>query len=172
MVETAARLFQRDGYHATSWRGLVEEAGTPWGSIHHHFPGGKEELGVEAVGLGADAVLASIDHCFATARSPDRAVRDLFDLSAALMTAGDFTTGCPVATVALETTHGSPALAAASEQAFDRWEGRLAEGLGSRALAGTVLTLLEGALVRARVHRSPEPLKAAGRVAARLVRDA
>src|SRR5437660_1001494 len=44
MIEAAMRLLQRNGYAATSWRGVVEEAGTPWGSAHHYFPGGKEQL--------------------------------------------------------------------------------------------------------------------------------
>ena len=180
MVETAARLFQRDGYHATSWRGLVQEAGAPWGSIHHHFPGGKEELGVAAVAAGKDAVLAGIDHAFASTRSPERAIEALFGQSAALMEHGAFAAGCPVATVALETSRTSPALAGASRAAFVAWEDRLTEhllGAGvprrrARALGPLLLTLLDGALVRERVHASLEPLRAAGSHGADLVRAA
>src|SRR4051794_4816372 len=109
MVMTAARLFQRDGYHATSWRGLVKEAGTPWGSINHHFPGGKEELGVAAIAAGAPAVEALIEHCFASTAGPAEAIERWFALSAELMEAEAYRAGCPVATVALETTPHSPA---------------------------------------------------------------
>ena len=56
MIDTAVRLFQLHGYHATSWRGLVTASETPWGSVHHHFPGGKEELGVAAITTGGDMV--------------------------------------------------------------------------------------------------------------------
>jgi TetR/AcrR family transcriptional repressor of lmrAB and yxaGH operons len=170
MVETAARLFQSEGYHATSWRRLVAESGTPWGSVHHHFPGGKEELGVAAIELGADAVAAVIDHCFEEhPGDPAAAVTAWFALSAKLMDSSDYSAGCPVATVALETTATSAPLAAASRAAFERWEAALAAHLDDPALAGTLLTLLEGGLVRARVHGSTEPLAEAGRVAAQLV---
>ena len=60
MIETGVRLFQRGGYYATTWRGLVEEAGAHWGSINHHFPGGKQELAIEAIRVGAAGVDALI----------------------------------------------------------------------------------------------------------------
>lgn len=177
MVQTAVRLFQRDGYHATTWRALVDEAGTPWGSIGHHFPGGKEELGVAAIDAGGAAVTALIDHCFATTASAPKAVRTWFELSARMMAGGDYRAGCPVATVALETTPTSTALAAASRRAFAGWEEALARHLraaGARGraaseLATLVVTLLEGALVLARVRESTAPLELAGRQAAALV---
>src|SRR5271165_2818167 len=97
MIETAARMFQRDGYHATSWRSLVEEADAPWGSIHHHFPGGKSELGVAAIEAGSEGVLSLIDHCFAKATDAGRAVARWFELSGRLLTESGYSAGCPVA---------------------------------------------------------------------------
>ncbi|WP_372789519.1 TetR/AcrR family transcriptional regulator [Paraconexibacter sp.] len=180
MIETASRLFQRDGYHATSWRGLVEEAQAPWGSIHHHFPGGKEELGVAAIEAGSDAVAAAITYAFASTRTPAGAIERLFSTSAALMEASGYETACPVASVAVASAHESPALTTASRTAFRRWEDELADRLAAGgvprrrapALAGHVMTLLEGALVRARVHGSAQPLRDAGSLAADLVRQA
>jgi TetR/AcrR family transcriptional repressor of lmrAB and yxaGH operons len=178
MVDAAALLFQREGYHATSWRRLVDESGAPWGSISHHFPGGKEELGVAAIGRSAGAVSALIAHGFAEHPRPADAVAAWFTTSAQLLETTGYAAGCPVATVALETGATSPALAAASRAAFESWEGllrtRLRErGLGrarAASLAGTILTLMEGALVRARVERTTAPLDAAGALAAQLVR--
>jgi TetR/AcrR family transcriptional regulator, lmrAB and yxaGH operons repressor len=180
MVDAAAQLFQREGYHATSWRRLVDESGAPWGSISHHFPGGKEELGVAAIERGGAAVTALIEHCFAQRRSAARAVGDWFAFSARMLEDTGYAAGCPVATVALETAATSPALAGASRDAFAAWERALRAGLTAHglpraraaALAGTVLTLMEGALIRARVERSTEPVTAAGRLASGLVADA
>ena len=56
MIEAAMSLLQRRGYRATSWRVLTQESGTPWGSVQHHFPGGKEELGVAAIELAEQSV--------------------------------------------------------------------------------------------------------------------
>ena len=53
MLRTAAQLFRRQGYAATGWRQVVADSATPWGSQSHHFPGGKEQLAVEAIGRSA-----------------------------------------------------------------------------------------------------------------------
>jgi TetR/AcrR family transcriptional repressor of lmrAB and yxaGH operons len=170
MVETASRLFQRDGYSGTSWRRLVEEAGTPWGSVHHHFPGGKEELGVAAIGFGGEAVAASLAHCFDTQPDPAAAVRESFRLAATRMGASGYAAACPVASVALETVPGSEPMASAAGAAMTGWEKLIARRLRdtgmkkkrARALARLTLTMFEGALVRSRIERSTVPLTEAG----------
>lgn len=179
MIETAVRLFQRDGYHGTSWRTLVDEAGTPWGSVHHHFPGGKEELGVAAVQAGSDAVAALIDHCFQTTDSAADAVAEWFGRSADLMVASDFASACPVASVAMETVPQSSALGAASRRALEQWEAVVAGGLEasgissarSRELARLLIVIFEGSLIGARLHGTREPIALAAAHAAELVRS-
>jgi TetR/AcrR family transcriptional repressor of lmrAB and yxaGH operons len=180
MITTAARLFQRDGYHATSWRGLVEEAEAPWGSIHHHFPGGKTELGVAAIEAGSAGVISLIDHCFAEQPDPGRAVARWFELSAKLLVDTGYESGCPVATVALETLSGPAPVRDAARAAFDAWEARLASHLRragvSRAraadAAASVLALLEGAMLLARVQGSERPMRVASRHAQEIVHEA
>jgi TetR/AcrR family transcriptional repressor of lmrAB and yxaGH operons len=180
MIMTAARLFQRHGYHATSWRGLVDEAGAPWGSIHHHFPGGKTELGVAALEAGSAAVLALIDHCFSEVADPAGAVGRWFELSGELLVGSGYESGCPVATVALETIAGPAAVKEAARAAFEAWEKRLAAHLRragvsrARAIdtAISVLALLEGALLLARVHGDPGPMRVASRNAQVIVGQA
>jgi len=170
MIETAARLFQRDGYCATSWRSLVSEAGTPWGSIHHHFPGGKEELGLAAVNAGSDAVAALIEHCFSDGPDAPSAIARWFALSAELLMNSAYTAGCPVATLALETATSSQTMHQATKRAFDRWQDLLAAELRKAGAApsdayeaaATVLVLLEGGLLLARVQAAPRALHLAG----------
>ena len=126
MILTAVRLFQRDGYHATSWRGLVKEAGTPWGSVHHHFPGGKDELAVAAVETGSQSVIALIDHCFAQQTDAASAVALWFELTRRSLVDSAYASGCPVATVALETSTTPGAVHDATQSAFTAWERCLA----------------------------------------------
>jgi TetR/AcrR family transcriptional repressor of lmrAB and yxaGH operons len=180
MIATALRLFQRDGYAATGWRGLVEAAGTPWGSAHHHFPGGKEQLGVEAVALGSAGVLAALEDCLT--RKPDvaSAVQAWFAVAAENLTTSQYECGCPVATVALETAATVPALGEACATAFRSWTDRLTAalveaGLPKRRasdLAGHTVATLEGALLLARSWRDIRPVKVAGENAAALIRAA
>ncbi|MCI4674069.1 TetR/AcrR family transcriptional regulator [Candidatus Mycolicibacterium alkanivorans] len=175
MIDTGVRLFQRGGYYATTWRGLVEEAGAPWGSINHHFPGGKQELAIEAIRVGAAAVDALIEHCFSANQDPADAVANWFALSADLMVATDYTTGCPVATVALEMVATPGPVRDETTHAFDRWQATLARQFATAdradadALATAVLALLEGALLLARARQDREPLTIAGTQARRLI---
>jgi TetR/AcrR family transcriptional repressor of lmrAB and yxaGH operons len=171
MVLTASKMFQREGYHATSWRSLVDEAGAPWGSIHHHFPGGKSELGVAAIETGSEGVLALIDHCFSKSPDAGRAVGRWFELSRRLLTESGYSAGCPVATVALETAVTPGPLHESTRSAFDAWEKCLAShlrraGASRRAAADgavAVLALLEGALLLSRVRGSTAPMMTAAR---------
>lgn len=177
MIETAVRLFQRQGYNATSWRVLVDAAGTPWGSAHHHFPEGKEQLGLAAVELGAAAVALRIEQMFAAHKSPSAALRAWCRKSAQQLEQSGFVEGCPIATVALETSATSAKLAAACKAAFDSWRTVIAEQLvhagfkRKRAveLASLTIVTFEGALLIARVSRSQAPLLVAGDQLASLV---
>ena len=51
MVFSAMQLFRRHGYNGTGFREVVAHSRTPRGSIYHHFPEGKAELGVDALDL-------------------------------------------------------------------------------------------------------------------------
>lgn len=162
MVDTAVTMFQRQGYRATSWRSLVQASETPWGSVQHHFPGGKEELGVAAVTRAGDLVGAALTDTFERAADPADGVRSWFAASASLLAATDYASGCPVAPVVLETAHDSTALADAGAGALARWVGVIADALRQRGvddaranqLATAVIAGFEGALVLARAQRS------------------
>jgi TetR/AcrR family transcriptional repressor of lmrAB and yxaGH operons len=167
LVGAMADLVQRQGYLATGVSDVAAAAGAPKGSLYHHFPGGKEELGVAAL----EAAGASIDAAFAAVlrrhRSPVRAVAALAAGMAAGLEASGYERGCPVATSALETAHASEALAAAAAQAFAGWRARLAEHFeaagfrpaDARSRAVLVLSALEGALVLARAEHDVTPLR-------------
>ena len=135
MINTAVALFQSGGYQATSWRKLVEKAGTPWGSAHHYFPGGKTQLGVAAIERAAEAVALLIDHAFPEGATPAQGVRNLFTGSAAMLEKSAFRAGCPIATVALETVPDTPQMAEACAAALERYHAALAAG--ARGLTGT-----------------------------------
>ncbi|MEM7249675.1 MAG: helix-turn-helix domain-containing protein, partial [Acidobacteriota bacterium] len=44
MLGAAVTLIQRQGYHATGMKQVVEESGTPRGSLYFHFPDGKDQM--------------------------------------------------------------------------------------------------------------------------------
>ena len=167
MVDTAVRLFRTQGYAATSWRGLVAESGTPWGSVQHHFPGGKQELAVAALDAGSDVALGAIRIGFDKHDSAGEAIAWWFGKAQQLLERSGYEQGCPIAMLALGS--GDPVVSEASRAALLRWRAALAERLASRgyddsdALALSVLTTLQGALVLSKGLRSSEPLELAAR---------
>jgi TetR/AcrR family transcriptional repressor of lmrAB and yxaGH operons len=172
MLEATGRLLQRHGYEATSWRVVVQEAGTPWGSAHHFFPDGKEQLAAEALTLSAARVTALLAACLSETVPCGDAIRRFFHASAGFLRASGYQDGCPVATVALETAPESERLTAVCATAFRDWEsllcGRLeSAGVGrerARDLATIAVSNLEGALLVARIRASVDPMILAGNV--------
>jgi TetR/AcrR family transcriptional regulator, lmrAB and yxaGH operons repressor len=165
-IQSAALLFQRQGYAETGVAEVIERSGTPKGSFYFNFPGGKEQLAREAIDLAGARLTALIDKLAAVAHTPLAFLSSLTNALAAGLEASQFAQGCPIATVALETAATSEPLRAAADVQFTAWEDAIAHGLASnrrprrrhRRQAAVVLVMLEGALLMARVRRTTEPL--------------
>lgn len=177
MIGTAMRLFRRDGYTATSWRRLVDEAGTPWGSAYHHFPGGKEELGAAAVEFGTEYVLTTMRRAFERHETAAAAVAWWYGKAGQALAADGYRDGCPIATLALEMSNTSTRLTGACRKAFQRWHTEVTGQLRARGyaaddaedLAVAIMNNLQGALLLSRIRRDTAPLSAAARHVATLL---
>ncbi len=186
-IATTARLLQEQGYAATGLEQVLAESGAPKGSFYFHFPGGKEQLAVEAVRASGELVAAVIESVLADTASPGAAVRAFATLQAAQLAGSDYTRGCPVATVALEragrpSPEGDdldrPSLGAAAAAAFASWLRPLGEAFGRAGcaapdeLAEAVLAAMEGALILARARRDAEVVVRIGERMGTMVDDA
>jgi TetR/AcrR family transcriptional regulator, lmrAB and yxaGH operons repressor len=171
IVQSALTLMSRQGYRATSWRKLIEASGAPWGSAHHYFPGGKSQLGVEAVERAAQIFSRTLRRAFAPERSAAEAVIDLFDNAANGLEAAGFGVGCPVAAVAVEVTDDMRALGDACAGGFAAWSETIVDELVRRGvrpadaadLADHIVATFEGALLLSRTARTGAPLRKSGR---------
>ncbi|MEV6337267.1 TetR/AcrR family transcriptional regulator [Nocardia vinacea] len=167
ILDTGAQFFRTRGYSSTGLKELVTASGAPWGSLYHYFPGGKEQLGVEAIKHSGRRFEHLIDTAFEQAGGdPVVGLRNFFQLSATALEESDYADGCPIGTVALETASTSEPLRAACADTFTAWQLRIREILGdsglpedqARALATVVLATFEGALMLSRTHRTTQPL--------------
>src|ERR1700742_5048504 len=102
LVDAGAELFSRQGYAATGVKQIVTEAEAPFGSLYHHFPGGKEQLGAEAIRVSGALYEQLIPPIFAPAPDPPSAVRAFFAGAAEHLRETDYADACPIATVSLE----------------------------------------------------------------------
>lgn len=181
LVDATADLFRVSGYHATSVKEIVERAEAPFGSMYHHFPGGKEELGAAAIATSGTAYGDLIDLFFGDDVTDLVAATETFFAGAAwTLTETDYADACPIATVALEVASTNEDLRRATSVVFDDWVARAAarfvqHGVPASAaprLARTVIMLLEGAFLLCRAGRTTEPMTDAGVVAVSEVRRA
>ncbi|MEC3953305.1 TetR/AcrR family transcriptional regulator [Nocardia sp. CDC153] len=171
----AAGLLARHGYHGFGLKKLSEAAGLPYGSIYHHFPGGKEEIAVSAINgtgvLVGRMIRQAPGDVFGTAAT-------LFDFMATKLSETDFTDGCPVGTPASDGGSDVESVRAACVSAFDAMAHGFADMLTelgmdpdrARDLSTTVVAAYEGATILARVRRTDEPLHTVASAMARLIR--
>ena len=171
IVDASAELFRRQGYSGTGIKQILAEASAPFGSLYHHFPGGKEQIGAEAIARAGEQVAAAVAHLLRAKPSVPDAVEALAGLLAAGLEASEFERGCPVATTALEVTSRSEPIRAAVQASFESWLTPLRERLEAAGFdrlqaahrADLAIAALEGALVLARARRDADVLRDAGR---------
>jgi TetR/AcrR family transcriptional repressor of lmrAB and yxaGH operons len=168
-LAAAIKLFRQQGYHGTSLHDILAAGGSPRGSLYFHFPGGKEEIGENALTIAGEAVRQGIARAAEASDSTEMFLLRVAGAMAADLEKSDYQEGCPIATTALETSAQSEVLGDATSSAFRKWETEISRGLErfgktsdeADLLATMVLSQLEGALLLARTYRSLEPIQRA-----------
>jgi AcrR family transcriptional regulator len=180
LIDAGAELFRLQGYNGTGVKQIVTEAEARFGSMYHHFPGGKEELGAEAIRLSGATYEQLIPAVFDHTPDLPTGVRAFFAGAAQHLVDTDYEDACPIATVALEVSSTSEPMRIACADVFARWIEAGAErhadgGLSpevARELTIAMIAALEGAFVLARAMRTTEPLTIAGEFVAQAVETA
>ena len=116
-----AELMRRKGYGAIGMKDIVTAAGTPIGSLYHHFPGGKSQIAGEALtdaGAAYGELLLSVvdEHA-----DLGVAMAAVFTEAAADMANTDFANMCPVGSVAAEVADTVESLREVSADVFMGW---------------------------------------------------
>jgi TetR/AcrR family transcriptional repressor of lmrAB and yxaGH operons len=166
MIEATARMLQHRGYHGTALSDILEASGAPRGSLYFHFPGGKDQLAIEATRAAVEETTAYLRDSLASAASPAEGVRAFVDATAELMRRSDYTFGCPVAPMVLDAPAGLHELDELCRRTFERWIDMLRmsfvdSGLPTRratSLALLTVATIEGALLIARAYRDCAPI--------------
>ncbi len=166
LLRAGERLFRTQGYAGTGLKQLSQAAEAPWGSLYHFFPNGKEQLGAEIVTYAGELYRAGLQVALERFGDPAEAIERIFFGEAAILEKSDYRDGCPIASVTLDVASTNESLRVACANAFSGWLGTIALALSSAgapaddatALAGFVLSCLEGAIVLSRATKSPTPL--------------
>lgn len=167
LIAAMADLLQRRGFHGVGLSDVLAQARAPKGVLYHHFPGGKVELAVAAIQAAVAYMKASFDRLQAANDDPVQVLRAWLEHAQKQLEQSAFERGCPLATVALESTADDHILRQALAQGFGEIRERLTRLLSQAgvtpAKAAQLSTLLvaayEGALIQSRVTGTVQPVK-------------
>lgn len=166
IIQTAARLFQQQGYNATGLNQIVKESSAPKGSLYYYFPNGKEELGVAAVRLIQDNIEYRIRSYLAKEKNAVQAVQALIRATAQAVIRMEWINFCTVSLIALETNQKSEPLREACHAANAAWARAFADKLldsgfvkeQAEELGILIQIIVDGALINSLSLNDTRPL--------------
>ncbi|MGM7723339.1 TetR/AcrR family transcriptional regulator [Metabacillus sp. Hm71] len=129
ILQTASRLFQLQGYHATGLNQIIKESGSPKGSLYHYFPNGKEELAIEAVKYTSHYIESKLKEFMNSVADPVKAIQSFILDTANQFDHPEKIEGIPVGLLASETSLLSEPLREICVQSFKKWEDIIANKL-------------------------------------------
>lgn len=169
LIGAMVDAMQRQGYHGSGLTELLAAARAPKGVLYHHFPRGKTELAVAAVEATVERLCVLLDERMRD-NDPALAIMAWINGAQRRLEGSGYEKGCPLATIALETTADDLEIRAALGAGFARIRVRMEHGLitagypeaSAGALAALILAAYEGGLLQARAAGTPEPMNLVG----------
>ncbi|MBL8530274.1 MAG: TetR/AcrR family transcriptional regulator [Hyphomonadaceae bacterium] len=165
LIEAAVQLFGERGYEGVGVAELLARAGAPRGSLYFHFPGGKEQIGAEAVGRVGAEVGARLRALHNSGVDIDTFIDQVFKATAKESKERGFVASCPMAAVASGFGCNDVHLREAVRKAFSAWESEIAAAMEARGMtnknaesfASALLASMEGAFIVSKAQGSVAP---------------
>lgn len=185
--DTRARLvgamigaLRTKGFHGVGLNELLTEADAPKGVLYHHFPGGKTELAVAAIDTVVVHLTRGLEGLFARHGDPVQALTLWMKDAQTTLLGSGYQQGCPLATIALESTPEDTAIREAVARGFAAIRETLQQALVQHgvptvragSLAALIVAAYEGGLIQARVAGSKKPLQDTAAMLLEVIRDA
>ena len=167
------------GFHGVGLNELLGQAQAPKGVLYHHFPGGKTELALAAIDQVVRHITLGLEHLLSKHRDPVQALTAWTTQAQKTLLGSGYEAGCPLATIALESTAHDQPIRQALAKGFEAIRGTLtaalvANGLDSAraaSLAALIVSAYEGGLIQARVAGSEQPLQDTSRMLLEVLRS-
>jgi TetR/AcrR family transcriptional repressor of nem operon len=172
IIGIASQLLRVNGYDGTGIDAVLKQAGVPKGSFYHYFKS-KDELGLAIIEDAACELATKLEkHLGDAALTPLGRLRGYFESAIVAQRRSECTRGCLFGTLGLELASKNARLRRRIAEEFTRWKERVAACLrqaqqagelgadhDTAELAGFILSAWEGAILRAKVAKSVEPLQ-------------
>ncbi|MBI3438351.1 MAG: TetR/AcrR family transcriptional regulator [Proteobacteria bacterium] len=165
LIDAAVELFRARGYEGVGVAELLEKSGAPRGSLYFHFPGGKEEIGVEAVRRVGENVNAQFRALHETGCDMAYYIQQVFKTTAEGIRDRHYKASCPIAAIAAEMGNSNPKLNEIVRAVFAGWEKEMASAARARGMtaknansfASAMLASIEGAMIVSKAQGSVAP---------------
>ena len=163
ILEAAITLMKQSGLSGAGINQILAQSGAPKGSLYYYFPGGKQQIVIEALTLYADRVAGAFERALSSKTKPADKIRALFRFVADRFEDEAFGKSCAAGAVTLDLNADVATIQPVIEIIFKSWRAVIARHLPitntarRESLAGLILSTIEGAYVRGRAERSTKP---------------
>ena len=172
IIAIGTELISVYGYNATGLDALLKKAGVPKGSFYHYF-GSKEDFGLAVIDSFAESYAQTL-HSFLDDESisPLTRIRNYLESGLACLSENQCTKGCLIGNLGQELADQNERFRARLASIFDGWKdqfaacleaaqktGELSADHDPSVTAGFILSGWEGAILRAKVMKSSQPLR-------------
>ena len=171
IIRIGTSLIYRQGYSATGIDAILREAGVPKGSFYHYFRS-KEDFGLAVIDHFAEGFAQRLTTFLQDEEvTPLLRIRNFLESGLARISQNGCTRGCLIGNLGQELADHSDRCRQRLEQVFALWRdrfaaclreaqtgGELAADLDAELTAGFILSGWEGAILRAKVKKTPQPM--------------
>jgi TetR/AcrR family transcriptional repressor of nem operon len=172
IIRVGTEMIASQGYNATGIDAVLKGAGVPKGSFYHYF-GSKEDFGLAIIDQFARLFDERLDACLADhATPPLQRIRNYLEGGLERLDRNKCCKGCLVGNLGQELADLNERFRERLDGFFRSWVERFAaclreaqaaggldKGADAAVLAGFILSGYEGAILRAKVQKSTEPLR-------------
>ncbi|QOX77515.1 TetR family transcriptional regulator C-terminal domain-containing protein [Trichlorobacter lovleyi] len=172
IIKIGTELISRQGYNATGIEMVLKEAGVPKGSFYHYFKS-KEEFGLAVMDVFADYYSQRMTALLQdTTMPPLGRIRTLLEGSLERFSRNQCSKGCLIGNLGQEMADQNERFRARLDEIFADWKqlfaaclqeaqqsGSLRADCECELMASFILSGWEGAILRAKVMKSPQPLQ-------------
>jgi len=172
LIAAGMQLLASQGYNATGIDAVLKRTGVPKGSFYHFF-GSKEEFGLAIIEEFARRFLARVDVFLADeSATPLNRLRTFLERGLSQLSEHHCTVGCLIGDLGQELAASNERLRGRLDEILLSWRerfavcireaqqaGELPPSYDAHVIAGFILSGWEGALLSAKVSRSPQPVR-------------
>jgi TetR/AcrR family transcriptional repressor of nem operon len=172
IIRIGTDIIARKGFNATGIDAILKAAKVPKGSFYHYF-GSKEAFGLAVLDNFAERYEQKLASFFQDETVPHlKRLRNYLEYSSTRIEANSFAKGCLAGSMGQELADHNEAFRMRVEEIFQSWKrlfgdcfraaeqaGEITGQLDPEQLAEFLLTGLEGAVLRAKVMKSLEPIQ-------------